>query len=109
MTEQSNKSNKTQYNIITPLLQPPKNSIAILSKRKYIDDIFLKKDQAIKEFNLTNTWDYQLNNITFMLTGNLNEVIELEKDRFTSISKDEIKHQRLIINKNKNKPSTFLC
>ncbi|MBS3134552.1 terpene cyclase/mutase family protein [Candidatus Woesearchaeota archaeon] len=102
MTEQSNKSNKTQYNIITPLLQPPKNSIAILSKRKYIDDIFLKKDQAIKEFNLTNTWDYQLNNITFMLTGNLNEVIELEKDRFTSISKDEIKHQRLIINKNKN-------
>lgn len=92
---------------IQPIIPPPKDSILILSNKTSINEILFKEDSEIKEFKFTNKWNHQLNNITFILTKNLKDIVEVETNSFSSIYQDEIKTQRIIINKNKNALGTY--
>jgi len=88
-------------NPTTSLLPPPTNSIttnfpSVINQTLNSDD----KTEDILEF--TNNWGFELTNITFTLTGNLNQIIDLETINFNQLQPNETLEQTITINKNKN-------
>ncbi|MAG47866.1 hypothetical protein CL617_04630 [archaeon] len=98
-------------NGIKPLIQPPENSILILTKdlseKTSLIATLLKEDEITDDLRIKNNWDFILNNIKIELTGNLAEIIELEKYNYNTIQPNEILKQKIIINKNKNSLGLF--
>ncbi|MBU1203962.1 MAG: hypothetical protein KKG60_02750 [Nanoarchaeota archaeon] len=91
--EEKKETNKTGQEVIKKeelLLPPPKDSILLLvNKSKF--PLNISKNKEIITFNLTNQWNYPLHNITFKLTGNLNQLLYIKDQPIRSIEPGEIK------------------
>ena len=92
-----------QSNITTtPLLPPPINSILILNFPNLINQTLNPDDKTEDILKFQNTWNFPLHNISFILTGNLNEILTLEQTNFEIIQPNQTLEQTIITNNNRN-------
>ncbi|MBL7147796.1 MAG: hypothetical protein ISS82_03150 [Nanoarchaeota archaeon] len=92
-----------QSNITTtPLLPPPINSILILNFPNLINQTLNPDDKTEDILKFQNTWDFPLNNISFILTGTLGEILTLKQTNFNVIQPNQTLEQTIIINKDRN-------
>jgi len=85
---------------------PPINSIIFLNStfgEKFPTEINLERTTTIyNPIYIKNIWNRELTNVTFTISGDLNEVISLDRHNFDLIQSEETRKQILIINEDKN-------
>lgn len=100
------EENKSLIEEKKPLILPQKNALVLLNSTygSYFDEkIILRKDDFPKgSFYIKNEWDFQINNITFNLTGNLNEIARLNLTFISEIRPNETIVQYIWINEDQN-------
>lgn len=93
-------------NEIFVILTPPSNSIIFLNSSlgdKFPKEINIDANKTIyNPLYIKNNWNFPLSNISFILTGDLKEILILGKSNFDEIKANEILEQMVIINENKN-------
>ncbi len=92
--------------ITEPLIKNQKNAVALLNSTygKYFDSrIELKKDAVARgPFYLKNIGDFPIENITFNLTGSLNEIAKLNITHIAKINPNETIMQYIWVNEGLN-------
>ncbi len=84
----------------TPIVAS-KDSIQFIEENKMIN-LSLYNETREGPLKFKNFFDQTINNISFELTGNLNQIITLKITKLDSLESNEIVEQYLWINKNKN-------
>jgi len=84
------------------LLPPSKDSIVLLYVPEIVNETLLFDDKVKDSIFFKNNWGFSLHNISFVLTGNLNEIIRLDKYNYGVIEANETLEQIMWINEDKN-------
>jgi len=88
------------------ILNPPANSIIFLNSSlgdKFPKEINIEANKTIyNPLYIKNNWNFPLSNLSFTLTGNLKEILTLDKFNFDEIQANGVLEQIVIINENKN-------
>ena len=82
-----------------PLLPPQKNAIQFVNED--VELILSIKESLTDELRFINNWNYKLMNITLGVTGNLKNILEIEKINFESIESNETLSTLIYLNQEK--------
>ncbi len=100
------KNNLSNQTAMQPGIEPQKNSIIFLNStfgNYFSKEILIKEQQTIyNPFYIKNTWDYEINNLSFIIGGNLNKALKLDKYNIKTIKPNETIRQIAILNEDKD-------
>nr|AQS33979.1 hypothetical protein [uncultured archaeon] len=91
----------------TVLLPPPRDALKFILDKDIINLTANRRDVLFDEISFTNSWDFNIGNVSIILTGNLNEIIELKEDRFDLIGSGDTISTELTINSERDAGLNF--